>query len=63
MKCKEDFKMNKLIGFNLIQIVVWFIIVMLGTSKTNDWKHFYSNWIILSILTAVVSSGIYYWFK
>lgn len=55
--------MDRLIGFTLIQAVIWFIIVMIGTSITNDWDHFYSNWLALFILTSMVSLGVYYLLK
>lgn len=55
--------MDKLIGFNLIQAVIWFILVMIGTSKTKKYSNFYSNWATLTVLTAVLSLGVYYLFK
>lgn len=55
--------MNKLIGFNFIQIAIWFVIVVIGTCKTEDYKHFYSNWLIHSFITGLLSIGIYFWFK
>ena len=51
--------MKKLIGFNLIQSVVWFIIVIIITSKTKDYEHIYSNGVILTSLTGTLSLGVY----
>lgn len=55
--------MNKLIGFNLIMMVIWFVLSMIGCYKANNWDYFHSNWQILSLLTLILSTGVYFIFK
>lgn len=51
--------MKRFIAINLIQIIVWYLILFVRTFKTGNSKHLFFNWLVVSFITFIILYLIY----